>query len=114
MLGGSMARLDGQPRRAYDRWPRASTMPRSETFYQQDVLREALAVHDFAPVFRAVRADCGLTQEELGSMIGLSQARGSAVEAGRHRLRDIGVVIRIAKALAIPARLLGFRGRRSR
>ena len=70
--------------------------------------RSALARHDFGEVFRLIRAEASLTQEQLGTMVGLSQARVSAVERGRHHVRDIGVVVRIANALSIPGPLLGF------
>src|SRR5207244_2025946 len=37
-----------------------------------------------------------------------SQSRVSAVERGKHRLRDVAMIARIAAALGIPAPLLGF------
>ncbi|ROP35832.1 helix-turn-helix domain-containing protein [Saccharothrix texasensis] len=78
-------------------------------FDRRDV-REALSDHDFGTVFRVVREEASLTQEQLGLMVGLSQARVSAVERGHHRIRDVAVVVRIAEALGIPAPLLGFPG----
>ncbi|WP_291410156.1 helix-turn-helix domain-containing protein [Actinophytocola sp.] len=71
-------------------------------------MRNALASYDFGTVFRAVRLQAKLSQEELGFLIGLHQPRVSAVERGEHQLRDIAVVARIAAALGIPVALLGF------
>ncbi|WP_189061265.1 helix-turn-helix domain-containing protein, partial [Longimycelium tulufanense] len=77
-------------------------------FYDQPTLRAALAAYDFGPVFRAVRLAAAMTQEDLGFLVGLTQSRVSAVERGGHRLRDVEVIARIAGALGIPGRLLGF------
>lgn len=82
--------------------------PVPDGFYDTPAMRTALANYDFGPVFRAVRLQAALSQEELGFLIGLSQPRVSAVERGEHRLRDVSVVARIAAALGIPAPLLGF------
>jgi transcriptional regulator with XRE-family HTH domain len=71
-------------------------------------LRAVLAAYDFGPVFRAVRQAGKLSQEELGLLVGLSQARVSDVERGRHRLRSVAVIARVAGGLGIPGRLLGF------
>lgn len=79
-----------------------------EGFYDLPALREALAKYDFGPVFRAVRRTVSLSQEELGFLIGLSQARVSDVERGARRLRDVATVARIARVMGIPPRFLGF------
>ncbi|HET9141217.1 helix-turn-helix domain-containing protein [Actinophytocola sp.] len=82
--------------------------PVPDGFYDTPALRAALATYDFGPVFRAVRLQAALSQEELGLMVGLNQSRVSAVERGEHRLRDVAVISRVAAALGIPAPLLGF------
>jgi transcriptional regulator with XRE-family HTH domain len=79
-----------------------------ESFFDVPELRAALATYDFGPVFRAVRAHAGLSQEELGFLVGLSQSRVSMVEGGRHRLRDVAVIARVAVALGVSGSLLGF------
>jgi transcriptional regulator with XRE-family HTH domain len=82
--------------------------PVPEGFYDSRELRDALARYDFGVVFRAVRKVGRMSQEELGFLVGLSQSRVSAVERGKHHLRDVGLIARVATALGIPARLLGF------
>jgi transcriptional regulator with XRE-family HTH domain len=71
-------------------------------------LRHALASYDFGRVFTAVRAQAGLSQLKLAGLLALSQARVSDVERGVRRLRDVALIARVATALGIPARLLGF------
>lgn len=88
-------------------WSRGEC-PVPDGFYDTPTLCQALAVYDFGPVFQAVRHHVGLSQEELGFLVGLTQSRVSRVELGKHRLRDVTVVARIAVALGIPAPLLGF------
>lgn len=88
--------------RSYDRCP----VP--DGFYDTPSLRSALANYDFGTIFRAVRAQATLTQEELGFLVGLHQPRVSAVERGDHKIRDVAIVARIASALGVPAPLLGF------
>src|SRR5262249_39818359 len=80
--------------------------PVPDGFYDTPELRVALAEYDFGLVFRAVRLAGALSQEELGLLVGLSQPRVSAVECGAHRLRDVALIARVARALGIPARLL--------
>lgn len=82
--------------------------PVPDGFYDTPAMRNALASYNFGPVFRAVRRQANLSQEELGFLTELHQPRVSAVERGEHQLRDVGVVARIAAALGIPAPLLGF------
>jgi transcriptional regulator with XRE-family HTH domain len=81
---------------------------RTDGLYARPEIKEAVAQYDFGKLFRLLRAELSLTQEQLGLLVGLSQARVSAVERGHHRIRDIAVVVRIAQALSIPAALLGF------
>ncbi len=68
----------------------------------------ALAAYDFAVVFRRVRAATGWSQQTLADLVGLDQARISAIERGAGRLRDVARVAQVATALRIPAVLLGF------
>ncbi|GAB3447727.1 hypothetical protein GCM10027436_40040 [Actinophytocola sediminis] len=89
------------------RWSGRCPVP--DGFYDAPSLRSALAKYDFGTVFRAVRLQAKLTQEELGFLVGLHQPRVSAVERGEHQIRDVAVVARIAAALGVPASLLGFR-----
>ncbi len=82
--------------------------PIPQGFYDGADLRRALAGYDFGPVFRAVRQQTGLSQLQLAGLLDLSQSRVSAVERGERRLAHVTVVARLATALGIPARLLGF------
>jgi len=77
-------------------------------FYDRGDLRRALAGYDFGPVFIAVRAETGLSQLQLASLLGLSQSRISAVERGERRLIHVKLVARLVTVLGIPVRLLGF------
>ena len=79
-------------------------------FYARPPLAAALAAADLGPVFRAVRAELGLTQEQLGMVTGLAQSQISKVERGNQRLRSVEVIARVAKTLDIPTELLGFPG----
>ncbi len=85
--------------------------PRQELppgFYFQDAIAAALAGYDFGVVFRRVRAVTGWSQQTLASLVGLDQARISAIERGVARLRDVALVAQVATALCIPPVLLGF------
>jgi len=79
-----------------------------EGFYDQPELEAALAGFDFGPVFRAVRAVRGWGQETLAEFLGLEQGRISRIETGKRPLLELGVVVRVANKLAIPAGKLGF------
>jgi transcriptional regulator with XRE-family HTH domain len=68
----------------------------------------AVRVFDFGSLFRLVRQELEVSQEALGLAVELDQSRVCKVETGGQRLRDIQVVARIARALAIPFHLLGF------
>jgi transcriptional regulator with XRE-family HTH domain len=82
--------------------------PIPEGFYDDPAVRAALAAYDFGPVLAAIREHTGLSQLQLAGLVGLSQSRVSAVERGERRLTHVRVVARMATALGIPARLLGF------
>lgn len=79
-------------------------------FYETPVLTAALGAGDFGPVFGAVRAELGWTQEELGEFVGLDRARVSDIERGVRLLRDVRNAGRVSTRLEIPAGKLGFHG----
>jgi transcriptional regulator with XRE-family HTH domain len=79
-----------------------------EGFYDQPGLATALASFDFGPVFRAVRAAQGWSQQTLAEFLGWEQRRISAIETGTRPLLDLRMVVRVANKLAIPAGKLGF------
>ncbi|MGI8311701.1 helix-turn-helix domain-containing protein [Saccharopolyspora hattusasensis] len=55
-----------------------------------------------------MRRAAGLSQHQLGELVGLTQPMVSYVESGAKRLQNIEQVARVANVLGIPARLLGF------
>jgi transcriptional regulator with XRE-family HTH domain len=79
-----------------------------EAFYDQPRLEIALAGFEFGPVFRAVRAAKGWSQQALAEFLGLEQGRISRIETGKRPLLELSVVVRVANRLAIPAGKLGF------
>ncbi len=82
----------------------------SAGFYKNPDVVEALTDHDFGRFFRIARADLGVTQEQLGLMIGLAQSQVCKIENGGTRLRDIETVVRLASTFRMPSELLGFTG----
>ncbi|MGH3898552.1 MAG: helix-turn-helix domain-containing protein [Pseudonocardiaceae bacterium] len=90
---------------------RAGPDPRRELpagFYCQDSIAAALIRYDFGTVFRRIRMTTGWSQQTLAEVVGLDQARISAIERGVRRLRDVALVAQVATALWIPPILLGF------
>lgn len=79
-----------------------------EGFYDRPGLRAALAGCEFGPVFRAVRAQTGWSQQSLGEFLDLTQGRVSDIETGKKALLDLRVVVPLANKLRIPAGMLGF------
>lgn len=51
---------------------------------------------------RAAREAAGLTQEDLGDRMGVSKARISDVEQGRHHAPRLEWLVRAARSLGIP------------
>ncbi|MDT7788157.1 MAG: hypothetical protein QOF58_6576 [Pseudonocardiales bacterium] len=82
------------------------TVPKG--FYERPALRAALAQHDFSTVFLALRAELGLSQQELADATEMDQTWVSKIERKKKVLENLAPVIRIANALCIPAPLLGF------
>jgi transcriptional regulator with XRE-family HTH domain len=70
-------------------------------------MRAALAAYDFGVVFRQVRLDYGLTQDQLAELFGVDQGRVSRIERGMP-IHHIATIARIARVLGIPPALLGF------
>ncbi|MGH3935064.1 MAG: helix-turn-helix domain-containing protein, partial [Pseudonocardiaceae bacterium] len=77
-------------------------------FYFQEPLASALLAYDFGTVFRRIRAQTGWSQQTLADLVGLDQARISAIERGVRRLRDVALVAQVATGLCIPPAVLGF------
>ncbi|MEV4129339.1 helix-turn-helix transcriptional regulator [Nocardia sp. NPDC049707] len=76
-------------------------------------MREALAHHDFGMVFTAIRERTGLSQYDLGQLVGLNQERVSKIERRTRKVAGLDVAIRISVAFEIPAQFLGFPGEAS-
>ena len=77
-------------------------------FYARTEVATALAEYDFGAFLKAARAELGLTQEDLGHLVGLAQSRICKVETGVQRLRDIETIARLATVPRTPPDLLGF------
>ena len=88
--------------------PDVAHLLREVGFFRREQVRQALASYDVGYLFRAVRRTTGLTQEQLGDVLGLDQDRISRIERNERRLRDIVTIARIASRLKIPPALLGF------
>jgi transcriptional regulator with XRE-family HTH domain len=58
-------------------------------------------------VLQTYRAAHGLTQAQLADMLSIDQSYISKVESGRREIRDVRVLLRIARRLAISPRQLG-------
>ena len=58
-------------------------------------------------VFQTYRAAHRMTQAELADLLSIDQSYISKVESGRREIRDVGVLLRIARRLAISPRHLG-------
>ncbi|MGH8877915.1 MAG: helix-turn-helix domain-containing protein, partial [Stackebrandtia sp.] len=80
----------------------------SSDFYERSDVTSALTQYDFGGFFKLLRRELRLTQEGLGTLVGVAQSRICKVENGQLRLRDVETVARIAATVRIPADLLGF------
>jgi hypothetical protein len=90
-----------------DRTRPSSSGPLLEAeFFTREPVRRALAGYDFGDVFQTVRRAAGLTQEELGDLLGLD--RLFRIELRRQRLCDIALIGGVASRLGILPVLLGF------
>jgi hypothetical protein len=77
-------------------------------FYDDPGIQAICAGYDFGALFVRVRQAAQWTQTQLDEVIGLGQARISAIERGVHRLRDIALVAQATRPLGVPPVLLGF------
>ncbi len=78
-----------------------------QEFFDSESVRRALSAYQFGVFFRQVRRCTGWSQQRLGEVLDLTQAKVSAIEKGRE-LTDVRVIRRIHQRLAVPAALLGF------
>lgn len=70
-------------------------------------LRSAWASEDWAGVFRHYRRAAGITQTDLGVLVGMPQSHISLIERGRRRITEQAVIRRITEGLRVPPELLG-------
>ncbi len=70
-------------------------------------MRAALAGRDLRVVCRLYRLEAGLSQTDLGLLLGMEQSEVSTIESGRRSVRDIAVLERLRDALGVPGHLLG-------
>ena len=62
---------------------------------------------DLGAILRGYRRASALTQQQLADVLGYDRTYISMIECGRRRVTDRGALTHIARALAIPLRLLG-------
>nr|MDQ2876154.1 helix-turn-helix domain-containing protein [Actinomycetota bacterium] len=67
----------------------------------------ALQSRDLGAILRAFRAAHGLSQEQLAARLGYDKTYISMIETGRRAVHDVASRRQIARALPIPAHLLG-------
>lgn len=70
-------------------------------------LRAAWARSDWAAVLREYRRAFGLSQMDLGALIGMPQSHVSLIERGLRRVEQAAVIRRITEGLRVPPELLG-------
>lgn len=70
-------------------------------------LRAAWAREDWGAVLREYRRAAGISQLQLGALIGMPQSHISLIERGRRRVEQAAVIRRITEGLAVPSELLG-------
>ncbi len=58
--------------------------------------------HEIGATVKALRVELGITTTDLAKKVGVSQAQISRLENGQHGFRS-GTLVRIAKALKVPA-----------
>lgn len=76
-------------------------------FWYGERTRAALAARDLRTACRLYRLETGLSQTELGVLLGMEQSEVSTIERGRRSVRDIAVLERFRDALGAPGHLLG-------
>lgn len=77
-------------------------------FYDRESIVAMLATYDFGPFFLTVRELTCWTQQTLGGVVGLEQSHISAIERGESQLRNIELIVGVARGLAIPSARLNF------
>ncbi|MFE7954360.1 helix-turn-helix domain-containing protein [Streptomyces sp. NPDC057413] len=70
-------------------------------------LRAAWAAQDWPAIFRRYRHLAGISQRQLGELVGMTQGYVSNVERGVHQIQSADVVARITEGLAVPHELGG-------
>ncbi|WP_432158958.1 helix-turn-helix domain-containing protein, partial [Streptomyces sp. bgisy153] len=70
-------------------------------------LRALWAARDWPALFRRYRHLAGISQRQLGELVGMTQGYVSDVERGRHPIKNVDVVARITEGLNVPTELGG-------
>ncbi|WP_067821377.1 helix-turn-helix domain-containing protein [Actinomadura kijaniata] len=75
--------------------------------WDSPLLRSALARQDMAAVLAILRGAIGLSQVDMGQLLGWSQSAVGRIEYGRrHTLNDIGEILRLCDVLGMPRKAL--------
>lgn len=70
-------------------------------------LRAAWASGDWSGIFREYRRATGVSQLELGSMVGMPQSHVSLIENGKRKVTSAELIARITEGLEVPDELRG-------
>ncbi|MGH3855993.1 MAG: helix-turn-helix domain-containing protein, partial [Pseudonocardiaceae bacterium] len=79
--------------------------PLDPEFFDGDEMRAALAARDIGTVYRLL-GRLGVSQRRIARLTGQSQSEVSEIRQGR-RVRDVGVLERIADGLGVPRAWMG-------
>ncbi|MGH3937139.1 MAG: helix-turn-helix domain-containing protein, partial [Pseudonocardiaceae bacterium] len=75
--------------------------------YDREDLRQILAMLDIASLYWALKNGPGLSQRQIAARTGQSQSEVAAIVAGRRRVENYHLLVRIAKGLNIPPERMG-------
>jgi len=76
-------------------------------FWASSATRRALATRDLGQILSAYRSIHGITQHQLGELLGLDQSYVCRIENGRRIIRDAPTLRRITTRLGLPPRVVG-------
>lgn len=75
--------------------------------YERDDVRDAIARHDFATVYRALRDEQGVSQRRIADLTGQAQSDVSDILTGRRHVHTYSVLRRIVTGLGIAPEMAG-------
>lgn len=85
---------------------RPTAPPVDPALYERPDVREMLAAHDIAALFRVLKKDAGLSYRQIAALIGVVQSEVSSILTGRE-VKSYAMLRRIADGLGIPRGHMG-------